>query len=96
MIRLHEEPDALTGVRKVLLLEDDPAFKEIMTDFLKETGGLARRPRLIVRVNALSTGLTEADLDAIMPGAPDAIISSRFSTLTGLKPASAFFFLRAA
>lgn len=37
-IRLHEEPDALTGVRKVLLLEDDPAFKEIMTDFLKETG----------------------------------------------------------
>ena len=35
-LRLHE-PDA-EPVKKVLLLEDDPAFKEIMTDFLKESG----------------------------------------------------------
>jgi citrate lyase subunit beta/citryl-CoA lyase len=31
-------------------------------------------PRLYVRVNALDTGLTEADLDAIMPGAPEGIM----------------------
>ena len=36
-IRLHQEPSA-GGPKKVLLLEDDPAFKEIMTDFLKESG----------------------------------------------------------
>ena len=35
-IRLH---DPLADVaKKVLLLEDDPAFKEIMTDFLTESG----------------------------------------------------------
>lgn len=33
------EPDgAGAGNRKVLLLEDDPAFKEIMTDILREVG----------------------------------------------------------
>ena len=38
-IRLHEPEDsAKTAVKKVLLLEDDPAFGEIMTDFLRESG----------------------------------------------------------
>ena len=38
-IRLQESPEAGSSyAKKVLLLEDDPAFKEIMTDFLKETG----------------------------------------------------------
>src|SRR5438874_1195508 len=36
-IRLLQEPGT-DGAKKVLLLEDDPAFKEIMTDFLKESG----------------------------------------------------------
>jgi DNA-binding response OmpR family regulator len=36
-IRVHQEPRP-DGSKKVLLLEDDPAFKEIMTDFLKESG----------------------------------------------------------
>src|SRR5258708_6311505 len=36
-IRVHLEP-SIGGSKKVLLLEDDPAFKEIMTDFLKESG----------------------------------------------------------
>lgn len=38
-IRVHEsnDPNAMPP-KKVLLLEDDPAFKEIMTDFLRETG----------------------------------------------------------
>jgi citrate lyase subunit beta/citryl-CoA lyase len=33
-----------------------------------------RRPYLIVRVNGLQTGLTDADLDAITPAKPDAIM----------------------
>ena len=38
-LRLHEEQDPSAATqRKVLLLEDDPAFKEIMTDFLHESG----------------------------------------------------------
>lgn len=38
-IRLHEPPvPGAEHVRKVLLLEDDPAFKEIMADFLTESG----------------------------------------------------------
>jgi len=35
--RIHEESSGTTR-RKILLLEDDPAFKEIMTDFLSENG----------------------------------------------------------
>jgi citrate lyase subunit beta/citryl-CoA lyase len=32
------------------------------------------RPRLLVRVNALATGLTDADLDAVVRARPDAIL----------------------
>jgi len=42
--------------------------------FLKEVGAAARRPRLLVRVNGLDTGLIDADLDAVVPGRPDAIL----------------------
>lgn len=42
--------------------------------FLKEAGALKSRPKLIVRVNGLDTGLTDADLDAVVPGRPDAIL----------------------
>ena len=38
-IRLHEPADSpKRALKKVLLLEDDPAFGEIMTDFLRESG----------------------------------------------------------
>jgi len=42
--------------------------------FLKEVDTAAGRPRLLVRVNSLDTGLTDADLDAIVAGRPDAIL----------------------
>lgn len=64
----------------ILDLEDSVALdakqqaREITLAFLKATRALARRPRLIVRVNALSTGLTDADLDAAMQGGADAIM----------------------
>jgi citrate lyase subunit beta/citryl-CoA lyase len=35
---------------------------------------LPSRPRLILRVNALDSGLIEADLDAVMPAGPDAVM----------------------
>ncbi len=38
-IRVHPTADAVKkAMKKVLLLEDDPAFGEIMTDFLRESG----------------------------------------------------------
>jgi len=55
-------------------LDAKPAARELARDFLKEVNGRAKRPRLIVRVNALTTGMTEADLDVVMQGSPDAIM----------------------
>ena len=40
----------------------------------KDARTAKQRPRLIVRVNAIETGLIDDDLDAIMAAAPDAIM----------------------
>jgi len=42
--------------------------------FLKDAMANTQRPYLIVRVNGLQTGLIDADLDAITPAKPDAIM----------------------
>ena len=42
--------------------------------FLKEAAAAKARPYLLVRVNGLETGLTDADLDAVVPAKPDAIM----------------------
>jgi citrate lyase subunit beta/citryl-CoA lyase len=42
--------------------------------FLRDAGKTTKRPRLLVRVNALDTGLTDSDLDAVVAGKPDAIM----------------------
>lgn len=43
-------------------------------DFLKAHSGKKDRPRLLVRINGLDTGMTDADLDAIVPGKPDIVL----------------------
>ena len=43
-------------------------------DFLRGAAQARQRPRLIVRINGLASGLTDADLDAIVPGRPDGIM----------------------
>ncbi len=50
------------------------AARAMARDFLRSARGHAARPLLYVRVNALDTGLTEADLDAVMPARPDGIV----------------------
>jgi citrate lyase subunit beta / citryl-CoA lyase len=42
--------------------------------FVKETVAATGRPHLIVRVNSLRSGLTDADLDIVAPARPDAIM----------------------
>ena len=43
-------------------------------DFLKSAQRRRNGPRLLVRINGLDTGMTDADLAAIVPGRPDAIL----------------------
>ena len=43
-------------------------------EFLKAANAQKQRPRLLVRINGLDTGMTDADLDAMVPGQPDAIV----------------------
>jgi citrate lyase subunit beta / citryl-CoA lyase len=42
--------------------------------FLKRASAASERPRLLVRINELDTGMTDADLDAIVAGTPDAVV----------------------
>ena len=51
--------------------ERKPAARETALAFLQAEAG---RRRLVVRVNALDTGLTDADLDAVVAGRPEAIL----------------------
>ncbi|MGX7709080.1 HpcH/HpaI aldolase/citrate lyase family protein [Methylobacterium sp. Gmos1] len=55
-------------------LPEKPKAREVAAGFLARMRGQAGRPKLYVRVNALDTGLTEDDLAAVMPHAPDGIM----------------------
>src|SRR5712672_513541 len=59
--------DSIAPDRKVQARESAAAF-------LKTVAPAAKRPRLLVRVNAIATGLIDADLDAVVPARPDAIM----------------------
>ena len=48
--------------------------RESAAAFLKEAIAAASRPYILVRVNGLQTGLIDADLDAVVPAKPDAIM----------------------
>jgi citrate lyase subunit beta/citryl-CoA lyase len=64
----------------IIDLEDSVALsakeeaRRVTAGFLKEAAGQTDRPRLFVRVNGLTTGLTDADLDGVMGGGPDGIV----------------------
>jgi citrate lyase subunit beta/citryl-CoA lyase len=59
--------DSITPERK------DIARKATLS-FLKDAIAKTARPRILVRINGLDTGLTDADLAAIVPGKPDAVM----------------------
>jgi citrate lyase subunit beta/citryl-CoA lyase len=54
--------------------EGKAAARKSAADFLREAATAASRPRLLVRINGLATGLADDDLDAIVPARPDAIM----------------------
>ncbi len=70
-----------SGADAVILdLEDSIAperkdqARELALDFLKSAHAKKERPRLLVRINGLDTGMTDVDLDAVVAGKPDAIL----------------------
>jgi citrate lyase subunit beta/citryl-CoA lyase len=54
--------------------EGKAAARASAAHFLKEAVQAPKRPRLLVRVNGFATGFTDADLDAVVPARPDAIM----------------------
>jgi citrate lyase subunit beta / citryl-CoA lyase len=54
--------------------EGKSAARKSAADFVRDVVAASARPRLLVRINALATGLADADLDAVVPAAPDAIM----------------------
>jgi citrate lyase subunit beta/citryl-CoA lyase len=54
--------------------ERKSAARSLAAEFLHTALSRPKRPRLFVRINALATGLAEADLDVIVPARPDAIV----------------------
>jgi len=54
--------------------ERKPAAREAALAFLKKASTAKQRPRLLVRINGLDTGMTDADLDAIVASRPDVIV----------------------
>jgi citrate lyase subunit beta/citryl-CoA lyase len=70
-----------SGADAVILdLEDSIAperkniARQAALNFLKSAQDRKDRPRLLVRINGLDTGMTDADLEAVVPGKPDAVM----------------------
>lgn len=59
--------DSITPERK-------PQARAAAFDFLKRMVGQPQRPRILVRINGLDTGMTDDDLEAIVAGKPDVIV----------------------
>lgn len=57
-----------------VLPESKARARRAVAAFLQAHVGHSHRPRLIVRVNALDSGLIEDDLNAVCPAAPDAVM----------------------
>jgi len=70
----------------ILDLEDSVAddakskARRICLDFLNSALSLADRPALYVRINALDSGLSDGDLDAVMTAGPDGIVLPKAQT----------------
>jgi citrate lyase subunit beta / citryl-CoA lyase len=55
-------------------LEGKARARQSAAGFVKEALASKSRPYILVRVNGLATALTDADLDAVTPASPDAIM----------------------
>jgi citrate lyase subunit beta / citryl-CoA lyase len=88
-VLLIDLEDSVASARK-------PAARDIAAAFIRATKALAARPLLYVRVNAMPTELTGADLDAVMAAAPDGIMLPKCQSGTDLQLASSMIAVREA
>jgi len=65
---------AIVDLEDAVAQDQKAAARKSAAAFLKEMASVKSRPRLFVRVNGLASGLTDADLDAVMPSKPDAVV----------------------
>jgi citrate lyase subunit beta/citryl-CoA lyase len=72
------------------------AARKSAADFLRTAATLANRPRLLVRINGLGTGLADDDLDAVVPARPDAIMLPKAEGGAGVVHADAKLAVREA
>lgn len=77
-----------SGASAIILdLEDSVAYpnkakaRDIAASLLRGAKAIEKKPALYIRVNALDTGLTDADLDGVMREAPEGIFLPK--SLTG-------------
>jgi citrate lyase subunit beta/citryl-CoA lyase len=73
-----------------------PDGRSIATEFIRMAMAQARRPRLFVRVNALSTDMTGDDLDAVMAAGPDGIMLPKSQSGDDVKLLSSMIAVREA
>jgi citrate lyase subunit beta/citryl-CoA lyase len=72
---VHSGADAvIVDLEDSIAPEGKRAARAHAADFLEQAVLRDPRPRLLVRVNGLETGLIDADLDAIVPARPDAVM----------------------
>lgn len=64
----------LVDLEDSVALDAKEEARRVTAAFLSEQSRSAERPRLFVRVNGLTTGLIDADLDGVMRSAPDGIV----------------------
>ncbi|MAY63100.1 MAG: CoA ester lyase [Rhizobiales bacterium] len=86
----------------ILDLEDSVSLarkaqaRDVLTDFLRSIERTEDTPKLIVRVNALDTGLTDEDLAAVIPLRPDVILLPKAGSGADLQDVSARIAVREA
>jgi citrate lyase subunit beta / citryl-CoA lyase len=76
--------------------EGKVAARKSAADFVRDAVKEAKRPRLLVRVNAIATGLIDDDLDAVVSARPDAIMLPKAEGGAGVVHADAKLAVREA
>jgi citrate lyase subunit beta / citryl-CoA lyase len=64
----------ILDLEDAIATDQKEAARAHAADFIKALPASSRRPPIFVRVNGLESGLTDADLDAVLAAGPDAVV----------------------